>query len=67
VNIPKENGKTRPIGVSTVEDKLVQGALKEVLGAVFEQDFLDCSVGFRPGRRAHDALRVLNQEVGRDR
>ena len=51
VHIPKSPGKTRPIGLSTVEDKIVQGALREVLEAVYEQDFLDCSHGFRPGRR----------------
>jgi RNA-directed DNA polymerase len=62
VNIPKENGKTRPIGVSTVEDKIVQGALKDVMEAIYEQDFLDCSYGFRRGRRPHDAIRVLDQE-----
>ena len=65
VNIPKENGATRPIGVSTVEDKIVQGALREVLEAVYEQDFLDCSYGFRPGRRAHDAIRRLNEVISR--
>lgn len=65
VHIPKENGKTRPIGVSTVEDKIVQGALKEVLEAIYEQDFLDCSFGFRPGRRAHDAIRAIDREVMR--
>ena len=65
VNIPKENGKTRPIGVSAVEDKVVQGALKDVLEAVFEQDFLACSYGFRRGRRPHDAIRAIDQEVGR--
>ena len=59
VNIPKENGTTRPIGVSTVEDKIVQGALRDVLEAIYEQDFLDCSYGFRPGRGAHDAIRAL--------
>lgn len=59
VNIPKENGTTRPIGVSTVEDKIVQGALRDVLEAIYEQDFLDCSYGFRPGRSAHDAIRAL--------
>ena len=61
VNIPKGKGKTRPIGVSTVEDKIVQRALSEVLGAIYEQDFLPCSHGFRPGRSAHDALRDLNR------
>ena len=65
VNIPKENGKTRPVGVSTVEDKIVQGALKDVAEVVYEQDFLECSYGFRPGRRQHDAIRILDQEVGR--
>lgn len=65
VNIPKENGTTRPIGVSTVEDKIVQGALRDVLGAIYEQDFLDCSYGFRPGRSAHDAIRALNGVINR--
>lgn len=60
VNIPKENGATRPIGISTVEDKIVQGAVRDVLEAIYEQDFLDCSYGFRPGRSAHDAIRALN-------
>lgn len=60
VNIPKERGKTRPIGISTVEDKLVQEALREVLEAVYEPVFRDCSYGFRRGRSAHDALRALN-------
>lgn len=60
VHIPKGNGKTRPIGVSAFEDKLVQDALREVLEAIYEQDFLNCSYGFRPGRRAHDAVRTLD-------
>lgn len=63
VHIPKENGKTRPIGISAFEDKLVQEAVREVLEAIYEQDFMDCSYGFRPGRGAHDALRTLNRAV----
>jgi len=63
VHIPKEKGKTRPIGVSATEDKVVQNALREVLEAVYEQEFLDCSYGFRPGRSAHDAVRALTRAV----
>lgn len=66
VHIPKGNGKTRPIGISSVEDKIVQGALREALEAVYEQDFLECSYGFRPGRSAHDALRAVNRMVFRE-
>jgi RNA-directed DNA polymerase len=63
VHIPKEKGRTRPIGISATEDKVVQGALREVLGAIYEQDFLDCSYGFRRGRSAHDAMRALTRAV----
>ena len=68
VHIPKDNGKTRPLGISAFEDKIVQDALREVLQAVYEQDFLDCSYGFRPGRSAHDAIRALHRaaDQGRD-
>jgi group II intron reverse transcriptase/maturase len=65
VNIFKEPGKTRPIGVSTIEDKIVQDAVREVLETIYEQGFLDCSYGFRPKRSAHDALRALNRVVYR--
>ena len=65
VHIPKEGGKTRPIGISAFEDKLVQDAVREVLEAIYEQDFLDCSYGFRPGRSAHDAVRTLDRVVHR--
>jgi retron-type reverse transcriptase len=61
VHIPKEGGKTRPIGVSTMEDKVVQNALREVLEVVYEPMFYEGSYGFRPGRGAHDALRVLHR------
>jgi RNA-directed DNA polymerase len=65
VHIPKERGKTRPIGISSMEDKMVQDALREVLQAVYEPMFLDCSYGFRPGRSAHGALRALNRVLVR--
>src|SRR5262245_12525859 len=65
VHIPKEKGRTRPIGISATEDKLVQGALRELLEAIYEQDFLECSYGFRPGRSAHDAVRALHRTVSR--
>lgn len=60
VHIPKAHGKTRPIGISSIEDKIVQGALTEILGAIYEQDFIDGSYGFRPKRSAHDALRAVD-------
>jgi RNA-directed DNA polymerase len=63
VHIPKGAGKTRPIGISAFEDKVVQDAVREVLEAIYEQDFLGCSYGFRPGRSAHGAVRTLEQMV----
>jgi RNA-directed DNA polymerase len=65
VYIPKEKGGSRPIGISALEDKIVQGAIKEVLEAIYEQDFLECSYGFRPGRSAHDAIRTLDRATHR--
>ena len=63
--IDKEGGKKRPIGISTIEDKVVQDALRELLEAIYEQDFLECSYGFRPRRKAHDALRAFDQAAFR--
>jgi RNA-directed DNA polymerase len=60
VHIPKGTGsETRPIGIPTFEDKVLQRAVVMVLEAIYEQDFLDCSYGFRPGRSAHQALATL--------
>ncbi len=52
VFIDKEGGKKRPIGISTIEDKIVQDSLRELLQVIYEQDFLPCSYGFRPGPSA---------------
>jgi group II intron reverse transcriptase/maturase len=59
VYIPKPDGRQRPVGVMTLEDKILQRAVAEVLSAIFEVDFLGFSYGFRPGRRAHEALDML--------
>jgi group II intron reverse transcriptase/maturase len=54
--IPKADGRLRPLGIAALEDKIVQRAVVEILNAIYEEDFLTCSYGFRPGRGQHDAL-----------
>src|SRR6516164_2458395 len=65
VEIPKGPGKTgtRPLGIPTVADRLLQRAVARIIEAVFEADFLDCSYGFRPGRNPHHALQALRLQI----
>lgn len=66
VEIPKESGKTRSLGIANYEDKIVQLALKKVIEAVYEPRFLDCMFGFRPNRSCHDAIKRLNHIIEKE-
>lgn len=63
VYIPKDEKSMRPLGIPAYEDKLVQHVLKKVLEAIYEQDFMDFSYGFRPNRNMHSALKHLNRVI----
>jgi RNA-directed DNA polymerase len=65
VFIPKPDGRLRPLGVASLEDKILQRAVVEVLNAIYEEDFLGFSYGFRPGRSQHDALDALAAGITR--
>ena len=65
VYIPKADGRLRPLGIASLEDKVLQRAVCEVLNAVYEADFKGFSYGFRPGRSQHDALDALSVGLGK--
>jgi RNA-directed DNA polymerase len=67
VMIPKKSGKLRKLGIPTVADRVVQASLKAVLEPIFEADFQPCSYGFRPNRRAHDAIAEIHYFASRPR
>jgi group II intron reverse transcriptase/maturase len=65
--IPKPNGKLRPLGLPAIADKVLQMAVVKILEAIYEQDFLPCSFGYRPRMNAHLAIKGLSEQLGRGR
>lgn len=65
--IPKDEKSTRPLGIPSYEDKIVQLGLNKILQSIYEQDFMNLSHGFRPGRSCHDALKALNRSIEYER
>ena len=63
VYIPKNDKETRPLGLPSIEDKIVQKGIARILEAIYEADFMDCSYGFRPKRSCHQALKVVNDTI----
>ena len=66
VYIPKDEHSQRPLGLPALEDKIVQKGIAEILSAIYEADFLDCSYGFRPGRGCHQAINAVDKTIMRE-